>query len=293
MQALLITGTTYPNRRALRAAGCLWNRDEEGYLIALDKADAARAIVASAAGLVITEIEVDDSTLEPLTGEALRAYRQDRQDRRAARLLARADAADRRAAKVHGRISEGERDFLRLCEPVKIGHHSEGRHRRLIERHNRAFDAEMSERSKARELRTRADWLQPARIAGDAERARQAKREEADKVVGLHAVVHDPIYGECIVTKVNIKTYTAHCIGRGFVVSIDKHWARFIRQGSADEVPQPKFKAGDKVEARRLLARYQGTITRRTARGYAVEYEWAGGKRTDTFSEVDLTLREM
>lgn len=285
MQALLITGDTYPNRRELRGAGCVWSRDEGGYLVPLDKAEAARALVASLPKLKADEIEADDSVFVPLEGDALRAYRQDRQDRRAARLLARADAAERRAEQHSRRISTGERDFLSLCEPVKIGHHSEGRHRRLIERAHKAIDAEMGERAKASELRRAADWVMPARIKGDKERARQAKRDEADAIIGLYAVVHDPIFDECIVTKINAKTYTAHAIGRGFTVTVDKHWARFIRQGSAADVPAPKFKAGDKVTATRGLAKWPGVIQRRTARGYSVAYESSGRPYVETFSE--------
>lgn len=146
--AALVTGATYPLRRELRSLGCLWNRDREGYLIAEEKAECALAYALDV-GLSVDHIVFEPEDLEPLTGDALRAYRQDRQTSRADRLRIRADAADRRADEARNRVSEHERDFLRLGEPIKVGHHSEGRHRKLIARFDKAFDAEMTERSTA------------------------------------------------------------------------------------------------------------------------------------------------
>ena len=47
-----------------------------------------------------------------------------------------------------------------------------------------------------------------ARVAGDAERSRDAKRQAADKWVSVGATVHDAVFGQGVVVKVNRKTYT-------------------------------------------------------------------------------------
>lgn len=54
--------------------------------------------------------------------------------------------------------SQEGRDFLVLAEPIKIGHHSEGRHRALIERnHNRMRNC-IAESDKAAEYQSKADY---------------------------------------------------------------------------------------------------------------------------------------
>ncbi len=58
------------------------------------------------------------------------------------------DAADTRGDDWRERSNEGA-EFLRLAEPIKIGHHSEGRHRALIERNWNRMDNAMKEYKKA------------------------------------------------------------------------------------------------------------------------------------------------
>jgi hypothetical protein len=44
----LITGNTYPVRAELKALGATWSKDQQGWLVPDDRAEAARAIVAAA-----------------------------------------------------------------------------------------------------------------------------------------------------------------------------------------------------------------------------------------------------
>lgn len=50
------------------------------------------------------------------------------------------------------------RDFLSLGEPIKVGHHSEHRHRALIERNNNRMDKAMEHLNKAEEQQKRAEY---------------------------------------------------------------------------------------------------------------------------------------
>lgn len=77
--------------------------------------------------------------------------------RKAERLQNCANNADRKSTEYWKASHEGA-DFLRLGEPIKIGHHSEKRHRALIERnHNRmAKCVELSK--KAETYENRADY---------------------------------------------------------------------------------------------------------------------------------------
>jgi len=66
---------------------------------------------------------------------------QERAKRRAERLHGYAANAQKRGEAYQEASNEG-RDFLALAEPIKVGHHSEKRHRALIERnHNRMNNA--------------------------------------------------------------------------------------------------------------------------------------------------------
>lgn len=71
---------------------------------------------------------------------------------KAARYATWAAAAETKSNQYYEASQEGK-DFLVLAEPIKIGHHSEKRHRALIERnHNRMRNCvEMSEKAEAHE----------------------------------------------------------------------------------------------------------------------------------------------
>ncbi|KAF2989307.1 DUF3560 domain-containing protein (plasmid) [Methylocystis sp. MJC1] len=287
MRAYLVTGKTYPVRRELRAAGGLWSRDRMGYLFRVE--DMARAApLIERARLGAGELEIADDAFEPLTGEALRAYRQDRQERRRLRLLKRADAADKRAQTAHNRIAPHEREFLALGEPVKLGHHSARRHRKLIERADKAFMNAGQALAEAESLRRSAETLAPVRVKGDAETRRQIERYANAAAIGVGDTIKDPIFGEGVVVSANPKTFTVNYTGRGFSQTIDKSWATLVAKGSPENIPEPKFKAGQKVIAKRLAATFEGVIKRVTRRGYRVQYEINGRPYSDTFSEGAL-----
>lgn len=49
-------------------------------------------------------------------------------------------------------------DFLKLAEPIKIGHHSEGRHRALIDRNWKRMGKSVEFSDKARKLQSKIDY---------------------------------------------------------------------------------------------------------------------------------------
>ncbi len=68
-----------------------------------------------------------------------------------------AESADKRSDDWREKSNEGK-DFLVLAEPIKIGHHSEKRHRALIERNHNRMDNAMSELRKADAYRERTAY---------------------------------------------------------------------------------------------------------------------------------------
>lgn len=65
--------------------------------------------------------------------------------------------AEKKGAEWQEKSNEG-RDFLALAEPIKIGHHSEKRHRALIERNWNRMSNAMEEFKRAEAYRERTDY---------------------------------------------------------------------------------------------------------------------------------------
>ncbi len=65
--------------------------------------------------------------------------------------------ADQRSHNYWEASNEG-RDFLSLGEPIKVGHHSEKRHRALIERNHNRMSKSVEESKKSEEYESKADY---------------------------------------------------------------------------------------------------------------------------------------
>ena len=82
---------------------------------------------------------------------------QERARNKVEKLNSWADSADKRSYEWREKSNEGK-DFLALAEPIKVGHHSEKRHRALIERNHRRMDNAMAELDKAESYRSRTAY---------------------------------------------------------------------------------------------------------------------------------------
>jgi hypothetical protein len=78
-------------------------------------------------------------------------------ERKAEKYLNAADKSLARSNQHYEASSEG-REFLSLGEPIKVGHHSEKRHRALIERNNNRMSKCVEEASKAEEQQRKAEY---------------------------------------------------------------------------------------------------------------------------------------
>lgn len=267
--AILVTGNTYPHRRTMRAAGALFNREQGGYVAKIDNNEARNA--AKEAGLDVDEIEIDPIELEPATGDRLREQRQERIDRKRAQLIDRAERAERRSKAAWNKISGPERDFLKLGEPVKAGHHSQRRHERLLEKFDNAMAESAREANLAKELRSRAEWMMDARVKGDTARKRAERIAKASAGITVGDLIEDWIYGQWVVVKVNAKSFRVRS-SNGDTHTVSKD-VRLIEKREPEAVPERKFKAGDKIEFLMGVNWRPGVIKRRTPTGYTVAYE--------------------
>jgi len=82
---------------------------------------------------------------------------QERATAKAERLQEWANNAEKRSTQYYEASNEG-RDFLALGEPIKVGHHSEKRHRALIDRNWNRMGKSVEESKKAAEYESRAEY---------------------------------------------------------------------------------------------------------------------------------------
>jgi hypothetical protein len=82
---------------------------------------------------------------------------QERAKSKVEKLNGYAENAEKRSSDWQEKSNEGK-DFLALAEPIKIGHHSEKRHRALIERNWNRMSNAMSELDKAEAYRERTSY---------------------------------------------------------------------------------------------------------------------------------------
>jgi hypothetical protein len=251
--AILITGDTFTSRRDLKALGGKWYPPETGWIIPFAKAEEAEKL-ASGRNFIASIIEVEPEALERPRGERLRAIRQEKLDRRAARNLAKAERLERLSDQEAAKIKPYD-DFAFWTQPILIGHHSEKAHRRLRDRLDTAMSKSAAYDREAKELRA-ASTPATARIAGDAERKRQAERDALDKINKIGSRVLDVAFGPGTVVRVHKKSYTVKFDG-GFQHARDKTHVRPLGRhdplipaepppshpGSDDRVPIPSVVA--------------------------------------------------
>lgn len=82
---------------------------------------------------------------------------QERAKAKAERINGYAANANKRSDQFYEASKEGS-DFLRLAEPIKIGHHSEKRHRALLDRNWKRMEKCVAESKKATEYERRAEY---------------------------------------------------------------------------------------------------------------------------------------
>ena len=82
---------------------------------------------------------------------------QERAKKKVEKLNGYADSAENRSNDWREKSNEGK-DFLALAEPIKVGHHSEKRHRALIDRNWKRMSNAMNELDKAEAYRERTAY---------------------------------------------------------------------------------------------------------------------------------------
>jgi hypothetical protein len=160
--------------------------------------------------------------------EQIRQQRMEIAQRKADRYLKWADSAMKKYEQIGGSLAQYN-DWQFISQPILIGHHSENRHRRLRERISRQMEKQSELYKKAEAYRQKAANIlnYGTRVRGDAERAREVKREAADQMIVVGTKVKDFVFGIGTVIRVNKKTYSIH-FDSGGTYARDKSWIQPI-----------------------------------------------------------------
>ena len=157
----------------------------------------------------------------PTEPEEIREYRQEAADKRADKYE---EWAHKREVKAHAQLNsypEIRHDWAFITQPGHIPFRA-----RMNEADNRAFHS----LNKAEWMRQKADRLRSVRVAGDAERIREAKRQALDTVISKGSRVFDWCFGEGTVIGVYKKSYRIK-FDRGCTYARDKSYVK-PREGS-------------------------------------------------------------
>lgn len=153
---------------------------------------------------------------EPQEVEEIRQYRLEKAERKAEKYDEWAEKRENKAKADLNSFPSIRHDWAFITQPGHIP---------LRDRMNKADDRACESLGVAKRMREKADNLRNIRVAGDAERARQAKREEMSKVIKKGDRVFEIIGGEGTVVGVYSKSFRIK-FDRGFTWSRDKSWVK-------------------------------------------------------------------
>lgn len=158
---------------------------------------------------------------EPTDPEEIRAYRQERADRKADRYEGWAKKREEKAVAQLNSNPEMRHDWAFITQPGHIP---------ARVRMNRRDDKAHESLHVARGMRDKAQSLRKVRVAGDAEAKRQAQRDSIRSKLQVGMTVDTGIYGTGVVDKINRKTATIKNTGtsRTYKTTVDLSFLSII-----------------------------------------------------------------
>lgn len=152
MVGIFVSGSTFLCRRELGRAGGVYDYENNGYLFNFDS-EKETGTVRGIIDKYFLEFRYDNRIVD----EAFKARQNNiKYKRKAERREAKAKRKEEEISKHED--SKADKDFLSLCEPVKVGHHSEGRHRKLLEKSWNKMGKRVQLAEEAKEAERKADY---------------------------------------------------------------------------------------------------------------------------------------
>lgn len=142
---LLITGDTYLIRRDLAQLGCVFSYEHNWYVGNIDSSQLSNF-----------DVEIEEIEHIDINEEFIVNQKRKRAENKANKWNNKADKHYTNWE--NSKLSSWEREFLSLMEPVKLWHHSAGRHTRLLEKADRDLDRRMNEYKEWRMAESKAKY---------------------------------------------------------------------------------------------------------------------------------------
>lgn len=227
MKTILLRGNTFTKRREIRRLGGVWNKDLKGWLVPLKMTVEIRELAYSN-GYYIEETEVDFDPFKPMTVDEIRAYRQNKADRKAERLERWAESRERTAEELDKQVKPFVSDWSFVTQPITSN--SGGRaFKRFRDKISNKIDKKHELLNEADDLRERAERLRNSvSVKGDAERKRQAIRDANDEIIKVGSRVFSFSFGNGEVVKVNKISYSVKIDRLNSVLKLDKCYVKLI-----------------------------------------------------------------
>lgn len=145
----------------------------------------------------------------------------DRARTKAAQYLLWADGREKKLAAMRENFNRDYGSFD-WTEPIKIGHHSERRHRKIFERRDSFFRTTIDLEASIKRMREKAENLLifANTNKGDAAKRHQERRDAISKILEVGQEI-PTLYGMAKVLKINTKTVRVQT-GSGWITLIDK-----------------------------------------------------------------------
>jgi hypothetical protein len=145
--------------------------------------------------------------------EEIREQRQNKLNRKVARLQSKAQRLEGVAEQKQAEFNSYRGDVAFMTQPASKSSAFGKKRDKIFGRYEDGIKLQIE----AKELKDKANYLQKrgAVVKGDAERKRQVKREEQDKIIAVGSKVYDILYGKnAEVIKVNKKTYRVRLLDK-------------------------------------------------------------------------------
>jgi hypothetical protein len=156
---------------------------------------------------------------EPKDTEEIRHYRKLKAQKKAERLINKADRLEREAEQKMSVFNSFRGDTAFMTQPG----HIPGRDR-IIKRYDKGHEL----LAEARQARDRAENVQKVRVAGDAERKRDRIRQAMDQRVQKGSRVYDFCFGDGTIVSVHKKSYRIKFDRSGSTWARDKSYVRAL-----------------------------------------------------------------
>ncbi|MCK9575914.1 MAG: DUF3560 domain-containing protein [Clostridia bacterium] len=129
-KGFVVSGNTYPLKGQIKAMGGKWNKEEGGWIVPIKSAKAINGLKKQK-GLKIRAIKTEEDVFRRLTEAERLDLRKAKYERKVERWETKSNKKLKEAYSIQ-KISDAAVEHIPIGQPILVGHHSEGVHRRAL-----------------------------------------------------------------------------------------------------------------------------------------------------------------